>query len=217
MKHTRPFINTLATLFFLTIFASLVHAQSTAQRTFVSTSGNDANTASLCSAQNPCRSFTSALTVTTAGGEIVPLTSGGYGAVTITKSVQIIAPFGVYAAITAPSGNGITVSAGANDTVVLKGLTINGLGTGGRGISFTSGKTLHVESCTITGFTGVGALYVSTDANNTRVFIKDTIVRNNTDSGVFFRNNTGLLYVSIDRTRAEGNTQNGFVATTGRG
>lgn len=79
--------------------ATVAHAQ-TAQRTFVSTQGNDANTASLCSRNAPCRGFAAAISVVTAGGEVVALDSGGYGAISITKSVQLVAPTGVYAAIT---------------------------------------------------------------------------------------------------------------------
>lgn len=122
-------------LFTLTL-ACLAHAQ-TAQRTFVSTQGNDSNTTSLCGRNTPCRSFTSAISVVAANGEVVAIDSGGYGAVTITKSVQLVAPVGVYAAISATTGNAITVGAGSSDTVVLRGLTLNGLGTGINGIDST--------------------------------------------------------------------------------
>src|SRR5438477_7651459 len=94
-------------------------------RTFVSGLGNDANPGSLTS---PKRSFGSALTVTDPGGEIIVLDSAGYGPVTVTKSVRIVCPTGVYAGITVTSGDGIAVSAGASDTVVLRGLTINSAG-----------------------------------------------------------------------------------------
>lgn len=51
-------------LAFAVSFCFTLTAQAQSQRTFVSTSGSDANTASLCSAQNPCRSFGAALGVT---------------------------------------------------------------------------------------------------------------------------------------------------------
>jgi hypothetical protein len=55
-------------------------AAATIQRTFVSTSGSDANP---CTATAPCRNFAAALALTSPGGEVVAVTSGGYGPVTI--------------------------------------------------------------------------------------------------------------------------------------
>ncbi len=135
---------------------------SAAQRTFVSTSGSDANTASNCSNTLPCRGFTAALTVTDSGGEIIVLTSGGYGPVTINKSVSLIAPEGVYAGISVFSGYGITIAtAGVN--VVLRGLTINRPSGTGSGIYMTAGDSLVVQNCVLTNLTGNG-LYVTTAA-----------------------------------------------------
>lgn len=203
-------------LLFVGLVPACAAAQTAVQRTFVSTTGDDTNTASSCSPALPCRSFAAAMTVTKPGGEIVPLTSGGYGSVTITQSVQIAAPFGVYAAITAASGNAITVNAAATDTVVLKGLAINGLGTGNRGISATSFKALYVENCVVSGFAGIGVIAdYSTGASPGSVSIKDTIVRNNADTGLYFRATyaSTQMPISIDTTRSEGNGQHGLLVT----
>lgn len=78
---------TLSSLFAFTFMLLITASVAQSQRTSVSTSGDDANTANLCSAAQPCRSFTAALTVTNTNGEIIALTSGGYGAVTINKGV----------------------------------------------------------------------------------------------------------------------------------
>src|ERR671934_1739865 len=104
---------------------SPARALATIRRTFVSTSGSDANP---CDRATPCRSFGAAIANTTAGGEVIVLDSGGYGPVTITKAVSIIAPPGIYAGITALSGDAIDVSAGTSDKVTLRGLTLNGIG-----------------------------------------------------------------------------------------
>src|SRR5262249_48305152 len=68
---------------------------------------------------------------------------------------------------------GIIVNVGASDSVYLRGLDIQGLGTGLAGISFINAGALHVEHCFIRGFsagtaaginfapTGAGELYVS--------------------------------------------------------
>src|SRR3982750_3043579 len=80
-----------------------------ASRTFVSAgTGVDTNS---CTRTAPCRSFTAALPLTDVDGEVIVLDSGGYGPVTITRGVSITSPGGVYAGITATTGNAITLSA----------------------------------------------------------------------------------------------------------
>src|ERR1700687_6218216 len=99
-----------------------------ANRVFVSQrSGNNAN--SCDNILTPCQTFAGAVLQLNPGGEAIVLDSGGYGPVTITQSLTIEAPAGVTAFIHPPSGDAITVNAGATDTVILRGLTLNG-GTG---------------------------------------------------------------------------------------
>ncbi len=148
-----------------------------AQRTFVSTSGNDANAASNCSSTAPCRGFAAALTVTDAGGEIIVLGSGGYGPVAINKSASIIAPEGVYAGISVFSGNGVTVS-GAGVEVTLRGLNINGLG-GVNGIAMSSGASLTVERCTVSNMSEDGLLVAAA----AKVRVRDSIFADNGQQG----------------------------------
>lgn len=207
----RLFIFTLA----LFCFALTAHAQSTAQRTFVSTSGNDANTASLCSSANPCRSFGAALGVTSTNGEIVALTSGGYGAVMIDKGVQITAPTGVYAAISALSGDAITVNA-SGATVVLRGLTLNSLGAATNGINVAAVRSLYIEGCIVNGFRNNGIL-ISLTADLSEIYIKDTIVRNNSisgaGSGILITTTTGTVKASISGCHLENNLNAGIRAS----
>jgi hypothetical protein len=63
-----------------------VPAQAQATRTWVSGVGDDANP---CSRTAPCKTFAGAIPKTAVGGEINVLDPGGFGAVTITKSIQI--------------------------------------------------------------------------------------------------------------------------------
>lgn len=149
------------------------------QRTFVSTSGSDANTASNCAATAPCRGFGAAQGVTDPGGEILAVGSGGYGAVTLTKSISIIAAPGVYAGISVFSGAGITIAT-PSVSVTLRGLTINGLG-GSAGVSMTAGTKLSVENCVISNFSGGSGLDVNA---TTTVRIVDTLFRDNA-TGVY--------------------------------
>src|SRR2546421_2034972 len=115
----------------LTIPAS---ASAQATRTWVSGVGDDANP---CSRTAPCKTFPGAISKTAAGGEINCLDPGGFGGVTITKSITISCEIGT-AGVLVSGTNAIIVSAGANDVVVLKGLDIQGLGTGLNGISFNT-------------------------------------------------------------------------------
>jgi hypothetical protein len=135
-------------------------AQAQATRTWVSGVGDDANP---CSRTAPCKTFAGAISKTAAGGEISVLDPGGFGAVTITKSITINGD-GTLAGILAAGTNGVIVNAGVNDKVILRNLSINGAGTGINGIRYLAGRTLRVENCTIYGFTnhGIDVVHTST-------------------------------------------------------
>src|SRR4051794_24439372 len=131
-------------------FALSAHAQAT--RTWVSGVGDDANP---CSRTAPYKTFAGAISKTAAGGEISVLDPGGFGAVTITKSITI-AGVGVNASILGALTNGINIQAGPNDVVTLHNLQINGAGTGLIGIRFISGSSLVMEDVRVFGFnTGI--------------------------------------------------------------
>jgi hypothetical protein len=172
-------------------------ASGQAQRTFLSGEGSDTNS---CTLTAPCRTFVAAIGAVGAGGEVVVLDSAGYGAFAINKSVTVTVPAGVYAGISVFSGDGISISAGPADIVILRGLLINQFG-GTNGVNFISGKALHVESCTINGF-AAGAGIIQTASSN--LFVKDTIIRNN-QTGISVSAATGTALASIDQTRLEGN------------
>jgi len=153
-----------------------VAAHAIAQRTFVSPSGFDSNTANNCGLLAPCRSFGAAITVTNAGGEIIVLDSAGYGPVVITKSVSIISPPGIYAgvSVTVAGTEGVTINtAGIN--VTLKGLTINGQAANTTGIHFTQGTRLEIDGCTVGNMTQQGILV---DGPGTVSIVDSTVVGN---------------------------------------
>src|SRR5437016_9359874 len=112
----------LATIVLTAGFATAAHAQAT--RTWVSGVGDDANP---CSRTAPCKTFAGAISKTAAGGEINVLDPGGFGAVTITKSISIEAN-GLIAGVLVSAGSGMVVNAAATDTVVIRGITFEGLG-----------------------------------------------------------------------------------------
>ena len=122
-------------------------AAAQAYRTWVSGVGDDVNP---CSRTAPCKTFAGAISKTAAGGEINTLDPGGFGALTITKSITIGTDPSMGGVLNA-SSNGITVNAGVNDVVLLRGLTIQGGILGLNGVRFLSGKRLTLENCYISG------------------------------------------------------------------
>jgi hypothetical protein len=176
-----------------------VSAEAQLNRTAVSAKGNDANN---CAPATPCRTFARAMSQTNASGEILVLDSAGYGPFTIDRSVTVQAAPGVYAGVTAPSGNGITLGLPASGRAVIRGLALEGLGTGTWGIYGFAG-IVHIENCTINGFVGgigIGG-YTAT--------ISDTEVRNSTTSGIIVAN-AGNRAV-IERVRLKNNGTWGLV------
>jgi parallel beta helix pectate lyase-like protein len=176
------------------LFLSGISPVLAAQRSFVSAgSGSDANP---CSRTEPCRNFAAAIAATDANGEVVALDSGGYGTVTIPGPISIVAPPGVYAGITAFSGYAISINSGTASAVILRGLTLNGLG-GTDGIYASSVGKLYVQNCVLSNFSASG-LAVSAAAD---VFVADTSARLNGESGFFFVGSRA----NLERISAEGN------------
>jgi hypothetical protein len=220
----------------IVLLAASPSAFAQATRTWVSGVGDDANP---CSRTAPCKTFAGAISKTAALGEINVLDPGGFGGVTITKSISIIAD-DVEAGVLVSGTNGIIVNAGANDVVVLRGLDIEGLGTGLSGIRFLAGSALFVEDCTINNFSGAGAGFGIdfSPAGTSQLHVTDTIIRNHRLSGgggiivrpgvagnanVFLdnvrlhRNNFGIRVqdrstVTIRGGSIEGNSTNGLFA-----
>jgi hypothetical protein len=196
MKKIRLMLNALAVLSVCFLFSSMAQAQAT--RTWVSGVGDDVNP---CSRTAPCKTFQGAISKTAAGGEISILDPGGFGAVTITKSLTIDGG-GVVGSILASLVNGIIVNAGANDTVRLRNLSINGAGNGLNGIRYLAGKTLHVENVTIMGFTANG-IDANLGANTGNLLVKDTYINNCGIAGIRTQTSTGTVTASLDRVRLQ--------------
>lgn len=130
-------------------------AQAQATRTWVSGVGDDANP---CSRTAPCKTFAGAISKTAAGGVISVLDPGGFGAVTITKSITIDGSDG-YASITNSGTNAIVINAAGNADVTLRGLDIVGglSGTtegtcgGVSGVSVIAARSVRLDNVRITG------------------------------------------------------------------
>ena len=118
-------------------------------RSFVASTGSDSNP---CTVTQPCQTFAQAYTKVSGNGIIAALDPGKYGPLNIVGPVTVDG--NGWAAITAPSGgSGITVNAGASNTVTLTGLNVD---TGGAyetiGITVnSSGSTVVIDNVRISG------------------------------------------------------------------
>jgi hypothetical protein len=181
----------------------------TASRTFVAAQGSDSNP---CTFSQPCRSFQAAYNVTAYGGEIDVLDPAGYGTLYVTGSISIQGHG--YAGISVPSGDGINISAGSNDRINLRGLLIDGVGTGTAGIQFGNGGSLNVQDCIIRNFATDGISF--TPGGTSALFVSNTVVADNlARSGIVVSpTGSGTVTAVISRVDADYNGNGIYVANS---
>jgi len=208
----KSFLNMLAVLVVCLACSTLAQAQAT--RTWVSGVGDDANP---CSRTAPCKTFAGAISKTAAGGEISVLDPGGFGAVTITKSITIDGG-GVIGSILAATVNAVIINAGATDKIVLRNLSINGTAGASIGINavrFLAGKQLSVEKCEIAGFTTTGIDLVTGSAGR-NLYVKNTTFTEINGTAINLGTPaSGFNVANIDHVRMEGNANGLVVAANG--
>ncbi len=155
-------------LLFSFLVLSFTQTFSQATRTWVSGVGDDVNP---CSRTAPCKTIAGAISKTATGGEINILDPGGFGAVTITKSITIDGG-GVIGSILSSATNGFIINA-PDGLVTIRNFSVNGTGTimGTNGIRVIAVKKLHVENCILSNFSGNGI-----DINSTAM--SDVILNN---------------------------------------
>ena len=198
-----------------------VHVYAQATRTFVSGVGNDADP---CSRTAPCRTFAGAFNKTAPGGEINCLDPGGYGGLTINKSISIICQYTEGGSLVAGAGvNGITVNAGATDSVFLRGIDFHGATTATNGIRILAGGFVHVQDSLIRRFNAASGLGVRiTPSTASQVTITDTTIADNgsgaTGGGILIQPTGagGSARVTLRNVRVQNNSNNQLrVDTTG--
>lgn len=200
-------------LFILAVLVTwlpIAPAQALNNKSWVSSTGSG----STCTRALPCGNFQTAHDQTNAGGEIGVIDSGDYGLLVISKAISIIAE-GVDATIvSAGLGSAAITFSGATpptDVVTLQGLIIDGLGTGGIGISWPFGPALVVKNCVIRNFKNAGSgwgIAVQIAASG-RLTVTDTLIVNNGASGVgagiLINPSGGNTSVVLDRVRVTNN------------
>jgi len=163
-----------------TVAASPAGAQAT--RTWVSGVGDDVNP---CSRTAPCKTFAGAISKTAAGGEINCLDPGGYGTLTITKSITVDCTGTFGSTLNSGGINGFVINDSLSATpgqaeVRLRGLQINGAGStpGLNGIRFISGKRLVVEDVFIQNQKSGFGISIAPSANSATVTVVNTTITN---------------------------------------
>ncbi|MDQ3801779.1 MAG: right-handed parallel beta-helix repeat-containing protein [Acidobacteriota bacterium] len=196
-------------------FSVAVNAQAT--RTWVSGVGDDVNP---CSRTAPCKTFAGAISKTAANGEINALDPGGYGTITITKSITVDGSNPGIASILAAGTTGIVVNAQSTDTVILRNLSIHGAGTGVNGIRILNAKAVYIENCVIFNFTGSSAT-TGRGITDERahaggfLYVNNTTVMKNVQSNLFVGPTGGAVTVQVDNSRFLGSTANSGIAIRG--
>ncbi|WP_424363411.1 hypothetical protein [Methylocystis parvus] len=160
---------------------------------------------------SPCRQINYAITngIVAAGGEINILDPTGFAPFTIATALSIVNDGVGTASIqqSSPGGNAITITAPANAPIMLRGLSIEGLGVAANGVSFTSGASLDVVNCVIRHFTTAG-VNVTTNAA-VKFNLIDSLVSDIAASGVKLSPG-GALIGSVLRSTLINNGANAF-------
>jgi hypothetical protein len=182
-----------------------------ATRTWVSGVGDDVNP---CSRTAPCKTFAGAISKTAAGGEINCLDPGGFGAVTINKSLTIDCHFtegGVLAA-----GNGIVVNALSTDVVVLRGLDIFGVNPPTNGVRILVAQAVLIEDCVIRRFNASGSFGISFQPSGaTNLYVTNSTISQNGIAGsgggvLVSPTGTGIGRVVLSNVNVENNPNHGI-------
>ncbi len=204
-----PTVKALFVVTFMLVVASAAQAQAT--RTWVSGVGDDVNP---CSRTAPCKTYAGAISKTAKDGEISTLDPGGFGTVTITKSIYINGTHGQgYGSILHSLTTGVTINItdalDVRKAVRLRALDINGASTGINGVNIIAANRVWIEDSVIDGTTGNGTttgigIRVATAAS-VNLFVSDTMVHKHA-TGIRVTTTSGFAVANISNSNIEGNT-----------
>ena len=206
----------LATGFTIPLMATApAHAQS---RTWVSGVGDDLNP---CSRTAPCKTYAGAISKTAAAGEINCLDPGGFGAVTITKSISIVCDY-TEGGVLAASTTGFLINAPSGSIITLKGQDVECFITGIHGVRMINvGVTLHLHKSQIRNCRGgSNGMSITPSSGVARVFVDDSFITDNgtiaATAGILVRPTAGAsVNLAINRVRLEGNSNGIFAEGAG--
>jgi hypothetical protein len=158
---------------FVVITTSSANAQ--IARVFLGGTGDDANDCSQI--ETPCRSLQAAVNQCPVNGEVIVISSGGFGSANITKSLTVDAAPGVLAF----NARSIGVSIAPTATVTLRHLVLNGVFGDLVGVDFVNGGTLNIENCDISGYAHYGVFQLAAGSS---LRVKDSSIHD-TLNGIY--------------------------------
>jgi hypothetical protein len=187
-----------AAFVFVFMFASAANAQAT--RTWVSGVGDDVNP---CSRTAPCKTFAGAISKTATNGEISCLDPGGFGGVTITKSITIDC-VGTNGSILAANANGVIIN-GAGAVVTLRNIQINGASTTtGNAIRVLQAAAVNIDNVVVENFGGTVSngkgVLIDTATANVRVTIQNSRFYNINNFAIHATPTAGNVILFVDNT-----------------
>jgi hypothetical protein len=197
---TRKVLGALFGLLLVALLALPASALAQATRTWVSGVGDDANP---CSRTSPCKTWAGAIAKTAPGGEMDALDPGGFGALTITKSITLDGGGGQVASVLVAGTNGIVVAAQPTDRVIIRNLRFDGLAGNGsslgnaglNGVSFISGASLRLENDTIFGFGQNGVLDANSETSS--LVVSSTAIDDVFGDGVLVAPGAGVSATAV--------------------
>jgi hypothetical protein len=190
--------------------ASSASAQAT--RTWVSGVGDDVNPGSRTA---PCKTFAGAISKTAVKGVINVLDPGGFGMVTITKSITIDGS-GVEGHILASGTNAIVINAADTDVVILRNLSFEGVDTGLAAVKIINAGAVYLENCRIENFQQ-GVVETTAAATGTQIFLRECLIQECSGEGVSLAPGAGAASAALlENTRIEGCGSGITVADRGR-
>lgn len=212
IRHGSPIMKLISSLAAVFLMGLAATASAQATRTWVSGVGDDANPGSRTA---PCKTFAGAISKTAEKGVINVLDPGGFGTVTITKSVTIDGS-GVEGHILAGGVNGIIINAASDDVVILRNLQLEGVGTGLAGVKITNAGAVYLENCRIEGFQK-GVVETTAATTGTQIFLRDCLIQECTGEGLSLTPAADAASMALlENTRIEGCGSGVIVSDRGR-
>ncbi|HEX8364253.1 MAG TPA: right-handed parallel beta-helix repeat-containing protein [Allosphingosinicella sp.] len=175
-------------------------------RTWVSGTGDDANT---CSRTAPCLTFAGAFPKTANNGQITCLDPGGFGTINITKSITIDCT-GTQGSILAAGTTGITINGNLAE-VVLRNLQIEGAhNVFGNGIRILNARSVVIDNVTVLNSGGTGTngrgISIETAADNVSVVVVNSRIIHANNFGIQSQPTAGNVVLNLRNTEiARGN------------
>jgi hypothetical protein len=202
------------------LLAAPAHAQAT--RTWVSGVGDDANP---CSRTAPCKTYAGAISKTATNGEINCLDPGGFGSLTVTKSISVVCDY-TEGGVLANGVFGFNINAPAGSIVTLKGQDVECVGTGTNGVQILgAGVTVHIHkfqirNCRNSGGGNGNGVLVAPSSGVGKVYVLDSYITDNggtsQNAGVLVRPTAGAqVNVVLSNVSLEANTNGIFMDGAG--